>query len=191
MVDPSGQGSGDPSQSQPNPSQPEAIAFADLYVTLQNLSQQFAEQQSLQQIQQAALETFSRNLRQVRSTSGASQQLPVGSNGSAPPNFIDIDNLAGDLTNRRDNPIQRPPHLTGDEARPALFDLSTHAGARKVKAVLGTHAAFEIETLGCSLSFLYDSAKASAEIAEAIKLLAPSGPNNTVSAEHAGLYSRV
>jgi hypothetical protein len=120
----------------------------------------------------------------------AAAPAPTGS-FSPFPNFVDPDNLAGDLSNRRSNPIQRPSHLCDDDAVPAIFDLSNHSGVRKVKSVLGTHAAFEIETLGCSLSWLFDHAAAATEILEAVQRLPPSGPNNTVSPEHSGLVSRL
>jgi mRNA deadenylase 3'-5' endonuclease subunit Ccr4 len=72
-----------------------------------------------------------------------------------------------------------------------LFDLSHHVGARRVKAVLGVHAGHETETLGCSLSYLFDLSAALSEIADAIKLLPSSGPNNTVTTEHRILHERV
>jgi hypothetical protein len=139
---------------------------------------------SQQQAQQAALSSFAALAARFQAVpSLAAAPAPTGS-FSPFPNFVDPDNLAGDLSNRRSNPIQRPSHLCDDDAVPAIFDLSNHSGVRKVKSVLGTHAAFEIETLGCSLSWLFDHAAAATEILEAVQRLPPSGPNNTVSPEH-------
>lgn len=192
MVDP---GLVPDSSSLPTPLPPGSLTSSDtvteLFAALRTLNGQFAEQRQQVQVQQAALESLAAAVRSPHPASGSLQQQSAASASSSLPTFTDLDNLAGDLSNRRDNPIQRPPYLSGDDALPAFFDINIHAGARKVKAVLGTHAGFEIETLGCSLSFLYDSAAAAAEIADAIKRLAPSGPNNTISPEHAGLFTRV
>jgi hypothetical protein len=96
------------------------------------------------------------------------QQQQAAPSSSSIPNLSDPSNLAAELHLRGTNPIPRPPHLASDGVTPCLFDLSNHSGARRVKAVLGTHATFEVETLACATSFLYDGVVALEELAAAV-----------------------
>ena len=64
------------------------------------------------------------------------------------------------LDHRQDNPIHRPSFLKDGSTPPALFDLQLHAGARRVKATLGVAAGYEVQPLGCALSYLYDASAA-------------------------------
>lgn len=144
------------------------------------------------QAHQAVLASFASLTARLQSLPAPSAASSSVTGSSVPPNFVDPDNSAGDLSIRRNNPIQRPAHLCDDDAVPTLFDLSNHSGVRRVKAVLGTHAAFEIETLGCALNWQFDQAAAVVEIIlEAVKRLPPSGPNKSVTAEHSGLVQRL
>jgi hypothetical protein len=111
--------------------------------------------------------------------------------GVAAPNLSDPSNLAGELHLRYNNPVPRPMYLAADDAIPCLFDLSSHTGARRVRATLGTAASYEIETLGCGLSFLFDSVQALTEITSAVKLLSPWGPNGSIAPEHLNLETRL
>ena len=113
------------------------------------------------------------------------QQQQAAPSSSSIPNLSDPSNLAAELHLRGTNPIPRPPHLASDGVTPCLFDLSNHSGARRVKAVLGTHATFEVETLACATSFLYDGVVALEELAAAVKLIPTSGSGGQAySVEH-------
>ena len=118
------------------------------------------------------------------------QQAAASSSSSSVPNFSNTDNLAAELHLRSSNPVPRPPQLASDGVIPCLFNLSNHAGARRVKAVLGNQATFEVETLACGTSFLYDELVALEELAAAVKLMPATGPEQTYSAEHQHLVYR-
>jgi hypothetical protein len=50
-----------------------------------------------------------------------------------------------------------------------LFDLHLHAGARRVKSTLGVAAGYEVQTLGCALSYLFDTTAALEAITQDIE----------------------
>lgn len=52
---------------------------------------------------------------------------------------------------------------------------------------MGTAATYEVETLGCALSFLYDEGVALNELVDAVALI-PLGPSGSVSVEHRHLH---
>ena len=106
-----------------------------------------------QQAQQAALTSFASLAARLQSLIPAAPSASSSVGVVSQPNFVDPDNLAGDLSHQRNNPFQGPAHLCDDDSVPTLFDLYNYSGVRRVKAVLaGTHAAFEIETLGGTLT---------------------------------------